>query len=512
MTSTPRVPVPFDLLAPLPTGTTLLEASAGTGKTFAIAALATRYIAEGHATIDQMLMITFGRGATRELRERVREALTSTRDALRDPGTASAHVDPVIRALAALPEAQRAAAVDRLGAAMADFDAGTIATTHQFCLHALAGLGISADIDPGEVFAESITDLIDEVVDDFYVRKYVAPHDPGSRIEHEEARQLARAAVGDPQAALDAGPVDDGSTHQARLRFAHAVRAEVLARRRARRLVTFDDLVLRLQDALTDPVTGPQACQRLRDRYQVVLVDEFQDTDPAQWTILRQAFHGTRTLILIGDPKQAIYAFRGADVFSYLDASGHADQHATLPTNWRSDAAVVAGVADLVGGLQLGDPRIVVHPVTAAHTQSRLVGLPGAARVRLRTLHPADGELPGVAVPRKAVAADVAADIVATLTGPGPAGHRDRGAPPGGPRGHRGAGGHPRPGRRGPRRAGRRECPGGGHLGDQRVRHPSRRAVADPAARHAPAPGCGDPRSGPHRLPRAHRARGGHPR
>ena len=141
MTSTPRVPVPFDLLAPLPTGTTLLEASAGTGKTFTIAALATRYIAEGHATIDQMLMITFGRGATRELRERVREALTCTRDALRDPGTASAHVDPVIRALAALPEAQRAAAVDRLGAAMADFDAGTIATTHQFCLHALAGSG-----------------------------------------------------------------------------------------------------------------------------------------------------------------------------------------------------------------------------------------------------------------------------------------------------------------------------------------------------------------------------------
>ena len=395
---------------------------------------------------------------------------------------------------------------------MADFDAGTIATTHQFCLHALAGLGISADIDPGEVFVESITDLIDEVVDDFYVRKYVAPHDPGSRIEHEEARQLARAAVGDPQAALDAGPVDDGSTHQARLRFAHAVRAEVLARRRARRLVTFDDLVLRLQDALTDPVTGPQACQRLRDRYQVVLVDEFQDTDPAQWTILRQAFHGTRTLILIGDPKQAIYAFRGADVFSYLDASGHADQHATLPTNWRSDAAVVAGVADLVGGLQLGDPRIVVHPVTAAHTQSRLVGLPGAARVRLRTLHPADGELPGVAVPRKAVAADVAADIVATLSGPA---RLVTGT------------GAPRP-----------VAPGdiavlvGTHVQAAAVRDALAAAnvpvvvtsatsvFATPAAEqwltllramHRPR-AAAIRGSRPHRLPRAHRARGGHPR
>ena len=77
-------PSRFDLLGPLPTGTTLLEASAGTGKTYTIAALATRYIAEGVTTIDQMLMITFGRSATRELRERVREALTQARDALRD--------------------------------------------------------------------------------------------------------------------------------------------------------------------------------------------------------------------------------------------------------------------------------------------------------------------------------------------------------------------------------------------------------------------------------------------
>ena len=116
-----------------PQGTTLLEASAGTGKTFTIAALATRYIAEGRATIDQLLMITFGRSATRELRERVREALTAraTRCAIRSPHWPS--IDPVIRSLAAQPD-QRAAAVDRLARATADFDSGTIATTHQFCL------------------------------------------------------------------------------------------------------------------------------------------------------------------------------------------------------------------------------------------------------------------------------------------------------------------------------------------------------------------------------------------
>ena len=99
-------------------------------------------------------------------------------------------------------------------------------------------------------------------------------------------------------------------------------------------------------------------------------------------------------LILIGDPKQAIYAFRGADVFSYLDAADHADHRATLLTNWRSDHAVVSGIEAAVGGMQLGDPRITVHPVAAAHEKSRLHGVGGQARVRLRTVPTTDDKPP----------------------------------------------------------------------------------------------------------------------
>jgi exodeoxyribonuclease V beta subunit len=67
----------FELCGPLPVAgtTTVLEASAGTGKTFTLAGLVTRYVAEGTATLDEMLLITFGRSATQELRERIREAL-----------------------------------------------------------------------------------------------------------------------------------------------------------------------------------------------------------------------------------------------------------------------------------------------------------------------------------------------------------------------------------------------------------------------------------------------------
>ncbi|MEN3319913.1 MAG: exodeoxyribonuclease beta subunit, partial [Mycobacterium sp.] len=76
----------FDLLGPLPIekSTTVLEASAGTGKTFALAGLVTRYVAEGAATLDQMLLITFGRAASQELRERVRDQIVHALKAFDD--------------------------------------------------------------------------------------------------------------------------------------------------------------------------------------------------------------------------------------------------------------------------------------------------------------------------------------------------------------------------------------------------------------------------------------------
>ena len=82
-------------------------------------------------------------------------------------------------------------------------------------------------------------------------------------------------------------------------------------RKRLLGLVDYDDWLSLLRDALADPASGPVACDRIASRYRVVMVDEFQDTDPVQWEILRRAFHGRTTLVLIGDPKQAIYAFRG---------------------------------------------------------------------------------------------------------------------------------------------------------------------------------------------------------
>src|SRR3954464_5671823 len=97
-------PREFDLLGELPRGTTLLEASAGTGKTFTIAALVTRYVAEGVARLDELLVVTCGRAAPRELRDRVRERLVTARDGLRDPAAARAGGDRLLRHLATAPD------------------------------------------------------------------------------------------------------------------------------------------------------------------------------------------------------------------------------------------------------------------------------------------------------------------------------------------------------------------------------------------------------------------------
>ncbi|MPV38157.1 AAA family ATPase [Georgenia subflava] len=406
----------FDVCGPLPTGTTVLEASAGTGKTFTIAALATRYVAEQEIDLADLLLVTFGRAATSELRDRVRDRLLSTERALRDPATARTSADAVVAHLAAVDDAELDRRRRRLTRALSQFDAATITTTHGFCQQMLTSLGVAADVDPDLTFVPDIADLREEVVDDVYLGRYASSRAP--ELGPSEARDIAKDAVSDHQAALRPTDAPPESLPGHRYALARAVRAEVLRRKRARRLLDYDDLLTLLRDALTHPVHGEAAARRVRERYAVVLVDEFQDTDPVQWEILRTAFHGHRTLVLIGDPKQAIYAFRGGDVVTYLQAREVATHTATLGRNWRSDQALLTGLDAIFDRAALGDEAIVVRPVDASHTGARR--LDGGAPVRLRQVTRDPFRLKGVKNPRvgevrRLIADDVAADIVGQL-------------------------------------------------------------------------------------------------
>ncbi len=120
------------------------------------------------------------------------------------------------------------------------------------------------------------------------------------------------------------------------------VRTALEERKREGRLQSFDDLLLELRRALAGP-HGPSLVARLRARWHAALVDEFQDTDPVQYDILRAIWGDTdRPLFVVGDPKQAIYRFRGADVYAYLTARGDADARHDLVRNWRSEPGLIA--------------------------------------------------------------------------------------------------------------------------------------------------------------------------
>ena len=126
--------------------------------------------------------------------------------------------------------------------------------------------------------------------------------------------------------------------------FARSVRARVEAELTRRRALTFDGMLSRLADRVTcDGGARSALAMRIRERFDAAFVDEFQDTDDAQWRVIEAALHGHRRLFLIGDPKQAIYAFRGADVNVYLAASRVVDEshRRTMTFNWRSDPRAV---------------------------------------------------------------------------------------------------------------------------------------------------------------------------
>ncbi len=378
-------PEPFDVCGDLPApGITVLEASAGTGKTFTISALVTRFVAEGVA-LEHILAVTFTRIATGELRDRVRRRLVTAQHGLGRYLYAGEPIpadDDVADHLAKGAPPDVEARHRRIADAVAAFDSATIATTHGFCQLVLSGLGSAGDVAAGANLVEDPTGLIEEVVDDLYLR-WSLRHGPPP-FKRDAARMSAAVAVGNPGVVLapPAGEDPDGLL----TRLVVRAQSEVARRLQDDNLLTYDHLLSRLAGTLEDPERGPLACRRLRRHYRVVLVDEFQDTDPVQWRVVRTAFgEGGTTLVLVGDPKQAIYSFRGADVYAYLDAARQG-QTCTLAQNWRADQPLLDATEAFLFPLQMGHDDIRFRSVSApaGHQHAAIRDFPDTTPIRIR--------------------------------------------------------------------------------------------------------------------------------
>ncbi|ROV57401.1 exodeoxyribonuclease V subunit beta [Neisseria chenwenguii] len=228
------------------------------------------------------------------------------------------------------------------------------------------------------------------------------------------------AAFADLQTVADLGrdlEAADKAAEDARIRLhldlLDYLNAAVEEAKKSRRERNFDDLLLDVHRALTDNPHGTALAEAVAQNWRVALIDEFQDTDPLQYEIFSRIFAAqNRALFLVGDPKQAIYSFRGADIYAYLQAAKDAARHYTLDVNYRSHAKLINGIGALFQqkNRPFVLPDITYGKVGAARETGRLK--PARPAVQVRWLHESDVDLPAKDALRRR-AAEYCADEIA---------------------------------------------------------------------------------------------------
>lgn len=365
-----------------------IEASAGTGKTYELTTIVAAAIAgpgvleadaRGSGLIDteefrqvlsagllepsELLLVTYTEAAARELKERVRERL------------AKLHSDTTT----ARPRAPECA---RLARALGEVDVMAISTIHGFCARIIREYGfelgvthgVMQSIDEGEVARDLAMRWWSTKVRDHPEREQRCA-DAG--LDLDALTRFAIESIGSRGIELaHAAPGGVDALVDELMRFARAEVGEVL---RARGAMTFQDQLVMVLNGLR---RSSRLVDVLRARTRLGIIDEAQDTDPVQLEIFSHIFdhgaEGRHLLVLVGDPKQAIYSFRGADLDAYLRMRGTRNV-LRLDTNWRSEPGVVEAVNKLFGGENPFRRAGIEHPpVHAAPTRrhGRLVGAP----------------------------------------------------------------------------------------------------------------------------------------
>jgi exodeoxyribonuclease V beta subunit len=387
----------FELTHPLPSREwLLLEASAGTGKTYSLTALVARYVAEEGLRADELLMVTFTRAAAAEMKQEVREQLLRALNAVNAPD--SQKLDPWLANLRNCTADELVLRRGRLETAISNIDSATISTIHGFFQQALGDLGIRSGDAKTPAPAESDAVVSQKVIRDVLVNRFAANAlalDPTGLKDPTgvESSVLTVFKETSNNLAAELAPVPDESPAGQWSSIIQELRKAIKEERVAQGVVAFDDLIVDLVEKLDDPTLGEEIIRVLRSRYRLVLIDEFQDTDTFQWRLFSKVFDLVGVpdeflaLIVVGDPKQAIYRFRGADIDAYLKAAADGSMSKRqMTTNYRSDRPLVEALNSWLTGVTFGDEDITYVPVTTPddHATARLLG--GGEQLQFRFL------------------------------------------------------------------------------------------------------------------------------
>jgi exodeoxyribonuclease V beta subunit len=380
-----------------------IQASAGTGKTFALTTLATRFIAErADFSAADLLIVTFTRAASSELRGRVRDQLVEAARWLGgDTETPANNVELCQHLVAHEPEVR----LRRLLTAITEFDTATITTIHGFAVQGRSLLGAASGIDPDAHLVDDLKEIIEEVCTD--VLAWAAVNQTGVALPTlDKLVEATRTAAGQPDLDIVPKPGTENAEPEQELMRALVIRSvqAITTRRHRSGTLSFDNLLTDLRDALRSPgSTG--AVEALRSRYKVALIDEFQDTDSVQWDIFSTLFGGPDS--------KTVLVLVGADIRAYLSAVGPGSKtvQQSLVRNWRSDQRVLDSLDALFEGVTFGDDAIPFVTVTAGDDRTGCLTANGEPLPAL-CLRSASG--PGIERLRKAsqVQADAAGDAV----------------------------------------------------------------------------------------------------
>lgn len=534
-------------------GLNLVEASAGTGKTYTLTGLYLRLLIEQSLSPEQILVVTYTNAATSELKERIRQRLLSARSAFKGGETDDLLIQTL---LARHADVERV--VKQLNLAIAGFDQAAIYTIHGFCQRVLVENAFEtkqpfdAELAPDQSAwmlqiaddfwrsrLESLTDsLTDQLLTRIgspeqllagvrqgvgkpylQVRGAVWPDDLEAldrqadnlirqmrslwSREGSEIREFLMDEERFKQTSYNSGKVTLwcvemhawlAEAHPLQVKFDNlkkftprvvesglrkgqtildfelfnicqevkdliesrlekyevAIQAlrreffdylgeELPKRQHEAGEWSYDDLLLQLEKALCSGA-GERLAGILRQRFPAALVDEFQDTDPVQYEILSRIYaQSGQPVFLVGDPKQAIYSFRGADIFAYLSARSATREQYSLEVNWRSTAELIRAFNTLftLSHAAFYFEQIPYHPVKAPDnmaSDNKLKGLHerGDKAGPLRIWHLPLDDSAKLPVVRQAVVDATADEITRLLTLAGRGGLKIAGSPLGG--------------------------------------------------------------------------------
>ncbi len=472
----------FDILSSAQSldGHRLLEASAGTGKTFAIENYIVRLLLEGDLMMDQALVLTFTKAAANDLRGRIRDCLEKTDALLRNERGDG--VPDYLLPLFAEGGTRLQIAAQKIRLNLYSFENASIYTLHAFCQKVLAEEGLldpaCAILKKSEMHQRIVDFLRTELDPDWihpdeleYLWKKSSKEGSTEKVIGRIENEVSKGTMIAPQPSfkecfeafcklfeenketafeqakimedfdrilpccknvgkirdkllsfsflMEQGPTPENymkwiefdyalfsklspsnykkeSTPPKGLHYPklldwvekslapfaalHHVQEKILLRlaggvqKNLRKYMsqvrryTYDEMLQQMGEAVQIPAIS----EALRNRNRLVIVDEFQDTDPVQWKILKRLFLNpdhpwSGRLVLVGDPKQSIYAFRQADIYTYLDASNALGPEAlaSLDTNFRSHPKLVAGLNKLFDKNLF--PKLIPLPKTGSY-------------------------------------------------------------------------------------------------------------------------------------------------